>query len=219
MPRAEAGFVGLGGVAPFAIMFERYTESARRTLFFARYESSQQGSRAIETEHLLLGLVRQSKGLVGRIFSASHVPAESLRRQVEARMVFREKIPTSVEIPFSDEVKRVLHFTAEEADRMRHTYIGTEHLLLGLLREERSLAGSILAESGLRLENIRELVVKLLNESPRPISGRQPELAGALDQIQARVDQLAQIAERGEKADALVAGIRSLIERLKQQAE
>ena len=134
-------------------------------------------------------------------------------------MVFREKIPTSVEIPFSDEVKRVLHFTAEEADRMRHTYIGTEHLLLGLLREERSLAGSILVESGLRLENIRELVVKLLNESPRPINGRQPELAGALDHIQALVDQLAQIAERGEKADALVAGIRSIIERLKQRAE
>ena len=78
-------------------MFERYTESARRALFFSRYEASELGRRSIETEHLLLGLLRAGKGVTSRI-------------------------------PFSDETNRILDHTAEEADRLRHSSIGTEHL-------------------------------------------------------------------------------------------
>jgi len=78
--------------------------------------------------------------------------------------VFREKVSTSVEIPFSAETKRVLQFAAEEADRLLHNYIGTEHLLLGILREERSVAASILMEKGMRLHTVREDIVQLLNE-------------------------------------------------------
>src|SRR6476659_2660699 len=124
-------------------MFERYTERARRVLFFARYEASQLGSISIETEHLLLGLIREGKGLTSRIFARSHL---------------------SLEIPFSAETKRVLQFAAEEADRLLHNYIGTEHLLLGILREERSVAASILMEKGMRLHTVREDIVQLLNE-------------------------------------------------------
>ena len=112
-------------------MFERYTERARRVLFFARYEASQLGSISIETEHLLLGLIREGKGLTSRIFARSHLSLESIRKEIEGRTVFREKVSTSVEIPFSAETKRVLQFAAEEADRLLHNYIGTEHLLLG----------------------------------------------------------------------------------------
>ncbi len=78
--------------------------------------------------------------------------------------MFREKVSTSVEIPFSAETKRVLQFAAEEADRLLHNYIGTEHLLLGILREERSVAASILMEKGMRLNAVREDIVQLLNE-------------------------------------------------------
>ena len=78
--------------------------------------------------------------------------------------MFREKVSTSVEIPFSAETKRVLQFAAEEADRLLHNYIGTEHLLLGILREERSVAASILMEKGMRLNTVREDIVQLLNE-------------------------------------------------------
>tara|TARA_B110000116_G_scaffold271429_1_gene292146 strand:- start:1076 stop:3520 length:2445 start_codon:yes stop_codon:yes gene_type:complete len=145
-------------------MFERYTERARRVLFFARYEASQLGSISIETEHLLLGLIREGKGLTSRIFARSHLSLEEIRKDMEGRTVFREKVSTSVEIPFSTETKRVLQFAAEEADRLLHNYVGTEHLLLGLLREERSLAASLLVEKGMRLNTVREDVVQLLNE-------------------------------------------------------
>src|SRR5512133_492173 len=145
-------------------MFERYTERARRVLFFARYEASQLGSISIETEHLLLGLIREGKGLTSRIFARSHLSLEHIRKEIEGRTVFREKVSTSVEIPFSAETKRVLQFAAEEADRLLHNYIGTEHLLLGILREERSVAASILMEKGMRLHTVREDIVQLLNE-------------------------------------------------------
>src|SRR4026209_2349031 len=145
-------------------MFERYTERARRVLFFARYEASQLGSISIETEHLLLGLIREGKGLTSRIFARSHLSLENIRKEIEGRTVFREKVSTSVQIPFSAETKRVLQFAAEEADRLLHNYIGTEHLLLGILREERSVAASILMEKGMRLNTVREDIVQLLNE-------------------------------------------------------
>ncbi len=145
-------------------MFERYTERARRVLFFARYEASQLGSISIETEHLLLGLIREGKGLTSRIFQRSHLSLDAIRKDIEGRTVFREKVSTSVEIPFSGETKRVLQYAAEEADRLLHNYIGTEHLLLGLLREERSVAASILMEKGMRLHAVREDIVQLLNE-------------------------------------------------------
>jgi ATP-dependent Clp protease ATP-binding subunit ClpC len=157
-------------------MFERYTERARRVLFFARYEASQLGSVTIETEHLLLGLVREGKGLTSRLFARAHLSIEQIRKEVEGRSVLREKVSTSVEIPFSAETRRVLQYAAEEADRLLHNYIGTEHLLLALLREERSLAALILAERGMRLASVREEVVALLNEKTPVTRARETPL-------------------------------------------
>jgi len=157
-------------------MFERYTERARRVLFFARYEATQLGSTSIETEHLLLGLIREGKGLTSRIFARSHLSLDSIRKEIEGRTVFREKVSTSVEIPFSAETKRVLQYAAEEADRLQHTYIGTEHLLLGILREERSVAASILYEKGMRLASVREDIVQLLNEKTAPARPKETPL-------------------------------------------
>jgi len=157
-------------------MFERYTERARRVLFFARYEATQLGSMSIETEHLLLGLIREGKGLTSRIFARSHLSLESIRKEIEGRTIFREKVSTSVDIPFSADTKRVLQFAAEEADRLLHTYIGTEHLLLGILREERSVAASILYEKGMRLASVREDIVQLLNEKTAPARPKETPL-------------------------------------------
>src|SRR4029078_3118755 len=120
-------------------MFERYTERARRVLFFARYEATQMGSTSIETEHLLLGLIREGKGLTSRIFARSHVSLDTLRKEIEGRTIFREKVATSVDIPFSADTKRVLQFAAEESYRLLHTYIGTGHLVLGILGEGRAV--------------------------------------------------------------------------------
>src|ERR1051326_68318 len=157
-------------------MFERYTERARRVLFFARYEATQLGSTSIETEHLLLGLIREGKGLTSRIFARSHLSLESIRKEIEGRTIFREKVSTSVEIPFSSDTKRVLQFAAEEADRLLHTYIGTEHLLLGILHEERSVAASILTDKGMRLASVRDDIVQLLNEKTAPARPKETPL-------------------------------------------
>ena len=137
-------------------MFERYTEKARRVIFFARYEASQFGSPYIETEHLLLGLLREDKALTNRFLRSPHASIESIRKQIEGRTTVREKVSTSVDLPLSQECKRVLTYATEEAERLAHKHIGTEHLLLGLLREEKSFAAEILHERGLRLSTIRE---------------------------------------------------------------
>lgn len=138
-------------------MFEHYTEQARRVIFFGRYEASQLGSPLIETEHLLIGLLREDKSIIHRFFgpNADAVRA-SVREQVEKRTTYREKISISCDIPLSTEGKRVLAYANEESARLSHQYIGPEHILLGLLREERSIAFTILYERGLRLSVIRE---------------------------------------------------------------
>ena len=91
------------------LMFERYTEKARRVIFFARYEASQFGSPYIETEHLLLGLLREDKALANR-FLRSSAALESIRKQIEAHTTIREKVSTSVDLPLSHECKRVLAY-------------------------------------------------------------------------------------------------------------
>src|SRR5881275_984526 len=148
-------------------MFERYTEKARRVIFFARYEASQFGSPYIETEHLLLGLLREDKALTNR-FLRSHASVESIRKQIEGHTTFREKVSTSVDLPLSNECKRVLAYAAEEAERLSHKHIGTEHLLLGLLREEKCYAAEILHERGLRLSAIREELARTSQEKAQP---------------------------------------------------
>ncbi|OFW17763.1 MAG: ATP-dependent Clp protease ATP-binding subunit ClpC [Acidobacteria bacterium RIFCSPLOWO2_02_FULL_59_13] len=151
-------------------MFERYTEKARRVIFFARYEASQFGSPYIETEHLLLGLLREDKALTNR-FLRSHASIESIRKQIEGHTTIREKVSTSVDLPLSHECKRVLAYAAEEAERLSHKHIGTEHLLLGLLREEKCFAAEILRERGLRLSTVREELMRTQTEkssSSRP---------------------------------------------------
>jgi ATP-dependent Clp protease ATP-binding subunit ClpC len=148
-------------------MFERYTEKAQRVIFFARYEASQFGSPCIETEHLLLGLLREDKALTNR-FLRSHASVESIRKQIEGHTTPREKVSTSVDLPLSNECKRVLACAAEEAERLSHKHIGTEHLLLGLLREEKCFAAEILHERGLRLATIREELSHTTQEKAGP---------------------------------------------------
>jgi len=203
-------------------MFEGYTERARRVLFFARYEASQLGSVSIETEHLLLGLIREGKGLTSRIFARSHLSLEAIRKEVEGRTVFREKVSTSVEIPFSAETKRVLQAAAQEADQLSHNYVGTEHLLLGILCEEQSVAATILMEKGMRLATVREDIVALLNEKTtmtrvketpllaefsRDLS--EAALKGSLDPLVGReteIERVQQVLCRRTKNNAVLIG-------------
>jgi ATP-dependent Clp protease ATP-binding subunit ClpC len=144
-------------------MFERYTEKARRVIFFARYEANQFGASQIEAEHVLLGLLREDKNLTHRFFHRSHANVESIRKEIEGRAVWRDRLREQVDIPLSGEAKRVLAYAAEESERLGNRHIGTEHLLLGLMREENSTAAEILYERGLRLSDIRQDLMRQVN--------------------------------------------------------
>jgi ATP-dependent Clp protease ATP-binding subunit ClpC len=154
-------------------VFDKYTERARRVLFFARYEASQFGSFDINSDHLLLGIIREWKGLAGRLLADSQVSAEEIRKEIEKRTVFREKVSTSVDIPFTNDTIRALTHAADEAAGLKHNYIGTEHLLLGLLREESCPAGALLIQKGMRADAVRDRLVELLHEggTPEPSEG------------------------------------------------
>ena len=166
-------------------MFERYTEKARRTIFFARYEASQFGSSYIETEYLLLGLLRENKELVNR-FLGSHAAVESIRAQIVNHTPPREKVATSLDLPLSHACKRVLAFGAEESDRLNHRFIGSAHLLLGLLREEDCFAAKLLRERGVTLASVREQVQEEDAAVPQRESAAFARLDEWLDEREAR---------------------------------
>jgi uncharacterized protein (TIGR03435 family) len=144
-------------------MFNPFTARARRVLFYARSQVSQLGSRTIEPEHILLGVLDEGNGLGCRILARTGVALDDFRSDIVRRLSGREKVPEFDEIPFSPSCKRALEYAAEEADRLLHNDVGTEHLLLGLLREERSVAADVLAARGVRIEAAREAIVELLS--------------------------------------------------------
>jgi Clp amino terminal domain, pathogenicity island component len=195
-------------------MFERFTEKARRAFFFARYEASQFGSPFIETEHILLALLRDDGGLVSRLLTQAERHLESLsedearkredvrrllrdvnplglgepgdalvagiRRQVESNARPWQKVATSVDLPLSHESQRVLSHAAEEA----HRHIGTEHLLLGLLREPKCFAAEILRDRGLSLSRLREELATPAEAGEVGARARFPGQAGWMSALQ-----------------------------------
>lgn len=152
-------------------MFERYTEKARRSIFFARFEASQFGSMYIETHHLLLGLMRENAALF-EPWLQKPAAAEELRKYFEERFPARRDVATSVDLPLSHECRRALTFGAEEAGRLRHWHIGPEHLVLGLLRESDSEAAQALRRYGVELESLRSAVAA--SGEPSDAKGPQP---------------------------------------------
>ncbi len=155
-------------------MFERYTEKARRVIFFARYEASQYGSLVIDTEHILLGLLREDWALMQRYVGPIESGTE-IRTEVERIIQRGAPIPTSAEVPLSGDSKNILKFAAEEADRLAHRHIGTEHILLAIFRLPTSLAAKVLLARGAKPDTIREQLAKgftptLVSVSTRPAS-------------------------------------------------
>jgi ATP-dependent Clp protease ATP-binding subunit ClpC len=190
-------------------MFERYTQHARRVIFFARYEASQFGSSLIEPEHLLLGLLREDAELRKR------VDPERTRTLIEAHMPPAEKISTTVDLPLAESAKKVLAYAAEEAERLTHRHLGTRHLLLGLMRGEKTLAQQILHDSGFTLAETRvEMAAQKLSES----DPRQPGAVVGLDRIAALELKMQVIAdsqqELREKIRDLTAAVLELHEKL-----
>ena len=136
-------------------MFERYTEKARRVIFFARHEASELGSLAIEPDHVLLGLIREDPQLIRRFCTLTPTPVDDIGNKIRSSAILTAKLPTSVDMPLSPQAKNVLTYAAEESQRLNHRHIGTEHLFLGLLRTE-TTAAEMLVEHGARFNIARE---------------------------------------------------------------
>jgi uncharacterized protein (TIGR02246 family) len=155
-------------------MFERYTEKARRVVFSARYEATQYGSSTLEAEHLLLGIMREDRAVANYLVRAG-ASVEEIRRKIEAGISAkgRKKISTSVDLPLSQECHRTLKGATEEADRLGHQHIGSEHLFLAILAETHSRAAAILRDFGLRAAELRP---RLADGALSP-SGRTLQLA------------------------------------------
>jgi uncharacterized protein (TIGR03435 family) len=146
-------------------MFERYTEAARRVLFFARYEATQAGGAAIAPEHVLLGLTRESSASGGAhgVFSDAGISLETIRAGVAGVMGQAGLRPTTMEIPFTAATKKVLLFAGEEADALQQRDITPRHLLLGILREGESESAHLLMRLGLTLGAARTTTVQATN--------------------------------------------------------
>ncbi|HZI64253.1 MAG TPA: ATP-dependent Clp protease ATP-binding subunit, partial [Thermoanaerobaculia bacterium] len=155
-------------------MFEKYNEKARRALFFARYEASKLGSRVIESEHVLLGILREGEETVTELLRRFHIKPEEIRREIEGERIFVERISSTAELPLSEESKKILAYASHEAESMLHTTVGSEHLLIGILRVEGCLAMRILAQHGLDVYSVREEVLALAKE--REASQQKKEL-------------------------------------------
>ena len=137
-------------------VFERFSEQARRVLFFARIEVSRLGSPLIEPEHILIGIIREGKGAAYELlFETLKLDWQRVVGDLESKLEKKPRFETSIEIPFSGSTKDALTATVEEADRLRHGEIGTEHLLLGILRTD-SISTSVLTNHGVTLEIVRQ---------------------------------------------------------------
>jgi hypothetical protein len=166
-------------------MFERYTEHARRVIFFARYEASQFGSGEMEPEHFLLALYRDDAALMNRFVPGSQV---QVREQIERENPPRPKVSTNVDLPLSHTAKRVLAYGAEEAQRLGHLHIGPEHQLLGLLRAP-SLASRILESLGLTLDGARQQIRESgMNSASVPLTPE--EAAAERDLLRSMIESL-----------------------------
>jgi len=151
-------------------VFERFTERARRVIILAREEAGRFRHDFVGTEHVLLGLIRDGEGIATAVLQRLGLRLETVKAEVERALAGFPKTLTFGEVPFTPQAKRVLELSIEEARQLGHNYIGTEHLLLGLMKEGQSIAAKILESLGARLDEVRQETLALLGDQyyPRP---------------------------------------------------
>ena len=167
-------------------MFERFTDRARNVVVLAQQEARLLRHNYIGTEHILLGLARESDGLAAKALDALGIGLEAVREQVVELTGRGQKSPSG-HIPFTPRAKKVLELSLREALQFGHNYIGTEHILLGLIREGEGVAAQVLVTLGGDLSAIRQQVIRLLKENPT--TDEKPQAAQA---AQARAARLAE---------------------------
>ena len=156
-------------------MFERFTDRARRVVVLAQEEARMLNHNYIGTEHILLGLIHEGEGVAAKALESLNISLEAVRQQVEEIIGQGQAAPTG-HIPFTPRAKKVLELSLREALQLGHNYIGTEHILLGLIREGEGVAAQVLQKLGADLNRVRQTVIQLLSgytggkgeQTPRP---------------------------------------------------
>jgi hypothetical protein len=177
-------------------MFERFTDRARRVVVLAQEEARMLGHNYIGTEHLLLGLIHEGDGVAARALQSMGIELDVVRVRV-AEVVGKGQHPLPGHIPFTPRSKKVLELSLREARQLGHDYIGTEHILLGLVREGEGVAAQVLASFGADLKRVRSTVIRLLAGS------------GAADELSARLVSMPSSEVPGGRERLLISGIRS----------
>ncbi|HLQ67782.1 MAG TPA: ATP-dependent Clp protease ATP-binding subunit [Candidatus Limnocylindrales bacterium] len=194
-------------------MHDKFTERVRKVMYLAREEAARLQHDYIGTEHLLLGVIREGEGIAATVLNNLGLDLDAIRQAVESMVASTGGTLTIGEIPFTPRAKRVLELSVDEARQLGHNYVGTEHLLLGLIREGEGVAARVLLELGVDRKKVREETLKLLGGTP---STSQPEREGkvetpALNQFGRDLTALA----RENKLDPII-GRESEIERVIQ---
>jgi len=194
-------------------MHDKFTERVRKVLFLAREEAGRLQHDYIGTEHLLLGVIKEGEGIACAVLDKLGVDLDDLRQAIETKIIAHGGTLTIGEIPFTPRAKRVLELSVEEAHQMGHNYVGTEHLLLGLIREGEGIAAKVLMEHGLERRRIKEETLKLLGSPSAGAAQEREEKTEtpALNQFGRDLTQLA----RDQKLDPVI-GREKEIERVIQ---
>ena len=151
-------------------MFQRFTDRARTVVVLAQDEARRLDHNYIGTEHILLGLIREGEGVAAKALEALGISLDSVRQQVEQIIGQGQQAPSG-HIPFTPRAKNVLQLSLSEARQLGHDYIGTEHILLGLIREGEGVAAQVLVRLGAELDRVRQQVIQLISSyRPQPDS-------------------------------------------------
>jgi ATP-dependent Clp protease ATP-binding subunit ClpC len=180
-------------------MFERFTERARRVIILAQEEAKRLNHSAVGTEHILLGIIREGEGVASKVLESLTISPDRVRAEIEGAIGRGERAPHE-EVAFTPRAKKVLELALDEARRLGHNYIGTEHLLLGLIREGEGVAARVLEAMGADLDRVRAQVVYLLGEEGTQTFTKQSSKTPTLDEFGRDLTKLA----RDSKLDPVI---------------
>jgi ATP-dependent Clp protease ATP-binding subunit ClpA len=198
-------------------VFERFTERARQVVVLAQDEAVALKHNYIGTEHILLGLLREEEGLAARVLESLDITVEEVRAQVTRVIGQGDQPPTTGQIPFTPRAKKVLELALREAMALGHNYIGTEHILLGVARENQGVAARILLDFDVDAEKVRNEVMRMLGG--RAVHPREdPELRAELERVREEKEEAIE-AKEFEKATSLRDLERRLLRKLTGHAE
>jgi ATP-dependent Clp protease ATP-binding subunit ClpC len=205
-------------------MFDRFTDRAKKVMNLARQEAQRFNHEYLGTEHILLGLVQEGSGVAANVLRNMNIDLAKIRTEVEKLVKTGPSMVTMGQLPFTPRAKKVLELSMEEAGNLGHNYIGTEHLLLGLIKENEGIAAKVLTNLGVKLEDVREEVLEFLGaehgeeeeeeQSEQPISGQQGTSKSKTPALDAFGRDLTELAREG-KLDAVI-GRENEIERVIQ---